>query len=170
MWQTAAGGGSDRALRALPADADGLLVRAGTLVAGPGDRYRLLDQRTGAMRALTSIRPGASLLGTAVGGRLALVGYEHRLEVVDPAADEVVGKPLPVRGYTSAATATPDLSRVVITSYPTDLDKDAVTDVFDGRTGKRTAKPLTGWRISATAGDVVALAAARGCSCTTPGR
>ncbi len=159
VWQTAPGHGSDRALRPLPAGADGLLARAGTLVAGPGDQYRLLDPRTGAMRALTAIRPGAGLLGTAVGGRLVLVGDEHRLEAVDPAADEVIGKSLPVRGYVSAATATPDLSRVVVTSYPTDFDKDAVTDVFDGRTGRRTAKPLTGWRISATAGDVVALAA-----------
>ena len=65
---------------------------------------------------------------------------------------------MPVRGYISAATATSDLSRVVVTSYPTDFDVNAVTDLFNSRTGKRTSKPLTGWRISATAGDVVALA------------
>ena len=129
-------------LRDSPSGADGLLVRAGTLVAGPSDRVRLLDPRSGTMRTLTSIRPGASFLGPAVDGRLVLVGYEHRLEAVDPVADKVVGKSLPVRGYISAATATADLSRVVVTSYPTVFDKDAVTDLFDGRTGKRSSKPL----------------------------
>ena len=159
VWQTASGRGSDSALQGLPSGSDGLLVRAGTLVAGAGDRVRLLDPRSGVMRTLTSIRKGANFLGPAVDGRLVLVGYEHRLEAVDPVADRVVGRSLPVRGYISAATATADLSRVVVTSYPTIFDKDAVTDLFDGRTGRRSSKPLTGWRVSATAGDVVALAA-----------
>jgi hypothetical protein len=93
-------------------------------------------------------------------GRYVLVGYEHRLEAVDPDRDQVIGTPVPVHGYISAATATPDLSRLVVTSYPpTFLDKDAVTDVFDARKGTRLAKPLVGWPISATAGNIVALAA-----------
>ena len=125
---------------------------------GQGTAYRLLDERTGAMKALTSIRPGATLLGTAVGGRLALVGYEQRSR---PSTRQrtrssasrsrcAATPPRRPRRRTCPASSS--------TSYPTDFDKDAVTDVFDGRTGKRIAKPLTGWRISATAGDVVALA------------
>ena len=49
-----------RTARCVPsrAAADGLLVRSGTLVAGPGTATACSTSRTGAMSALTSIRPG----------------------------------------------------------------------------------------------------------------
>ena len=99
VWQTASGHGSDRALQALPSGADGLLVRAGTLVAGPGDRVppaRPAHRHHAAPSPRSA--PERASSARLSDGRLVLVGYEHRLEAVDPAADEVVGKPLPGAG------------------------------------------------------------------------
>ena len=108
VWQTAAGRASDRCCGSSRPTPTGF--SSATAPSWPG-RGSLPPARPahGCHDGLATIRPGASLLGTAVGGDARARRVRAPARGRRPVNGQGVGKPLPARGYISAATATTDL-------------------------------------------------------------